>query len=397
MADSESAAGAVESIVTELTDAMTTGRQELDTITHSTPTTRPPYVKRLVAVCSNARSEATSLIEEDSDASPEYTDSLELWDLAQPGHLLSAVQHHVPAPRGWWTLLPVVIAWAYLGAAELWYRNEIREDPERARAGFFSVWVDGPFILGPTMMAIIIVISVLAIMRQYAKFSRDLKEADRVDEAVENLERQIRPIVRRLRAAVLVRRRENATDNSAQLTAAASTLSGAAYYLETAVRGAGDFLSATAGLQKLGPTIAAEVERLVKAVDRTALVATSFETSAQQVTDAVAESREAAIEAAESSIRAEHHISSVDKAAAFASEAMQRAERSADAATRANEPLTTTTDSLRESSELLRTTAEAIGRSTSVLEAAAERLAWAISVSDGLNGRSRHTPPEPRP
>lgn len=372
-------------IVAALTSTFSEARAEVDKITGSTVRTRPQYLKRLSSVCSSAEREAKSLCESGSDEIPEQTDALAIWDLTQPGSLTPLVQHHVPAPRGWWTLVPVVIAWTFLGAAEFWYRGQVRADPELAAAGFFAVWIDGPFVLGPTMMAIIIVVTVISIMRQYAKFSRELARADRIDAVVDELERKVRPLVRKLRGLVLARRRLADTGDDADLRAAASALSGAAFYFETAVRGAGDFLSATASLQQLGPTIATQVENLVRAVERSESAAEGFGTGARQVAAAVAESRESAIEAAESAMMTATRLDGVDDAVATANEAVTLAVRHADAAARANEPLQQIIESLRESAELLRTTAQAIGKSTATLAETTDRLGWAISVADGLN------------
>lgn len=369
----------------DLRSAFTDANTAINSVTGSNSRALPPYVKRLRTLLSETalqaeKCEAGSI----EQLEPEEVDSFELWELRRPGYLLEAAQHQIAAPRGWWALLPVAIAWLYLGVAEYWYRGQLDANPDIAAAGFFTSWISAPMLLTPAAMALVIVLTVLVIIGTYVNFGRANRRADRVYEIIEELERKAIPLVRQLHAAVLAERRKYAVTD--QKTAAA--LSAAAHHIETAVRGAGDFLLATTRLEKLGPALVKEIQGLHAALEHSSGAAAKLATQADRITTAVTLSQAAAANAEQSASQAETLVKGADTAVGAATAAIRDARGLTEAAAQAGIPMVDSARQLRECTAGLQASADAITRSSRALETITERLSWAIAVADGVNKRT---------
>lgn len=215
----------------------------LDEIAGRPPKDRPAHLVQLNAVLRLAVQQARQV---QSNPASVGRDA-DLWRLRAPGYLRAICDHPVARPGNVLPLVPVLITWLALGAAELRYlRGRIADTANLP--SFFADWMAQPWYLGPPALSGLIAISLLVIMTTYRRPNRALRIADETDTVVQRLEADLLPPLTVLHA-----------------------LLGAPTVQETAVRAAADLAHATqrldAAADKLGASITV-IDKLGAVVDR---------------------------------------------------------------------------------------------------------------------------------
>ncbi|MEV6072031.1 hypothetical protein AB0L82_36295 [Nocardia sp. NPDC052001] len=320
-----------------------------------------------------------------------------LWRLRDPGYFREICDHPIAAPRTWVMMLPVLVAWLFIGGAELWYRITLSGESASASEGFFAAWTRAPIVLSPVAMAVAVVVAIVIISVQYARHARAQRRADRIDEVAQRLEADIGPAVDALLRALPAIESDEATRDAARnLAAAAQQFSAAAGALDRSMAGLRRFAEISEQLTTVVPAVGQQIEKLhatgrelLQAAELVSEEGDALKTAVNTTFSASSSAESAQSAAAESAVRtaeAARRVDAVEESIQAKSELI----------TIANAPFTSALSAVSDTAETLREVVDVVRTVAASLNAAVEQANWIALVADGLqHPQERMNTPEP--
>ncbi|MGW3966548.1 hypothetical protein ACWED2_42500 [Amycolatopsis sp. NPDC005003] len=241
----------------------------------------PSHLAQLGIVLATAVTEAQQVEADPTRAGRE----LMLWRLREPGYLRAMIDRPVKRASQAAVLLPVVLAWALLGIAEVFYTKQYLSKPVAERPPFFADWLQHNDLRGPVALSGLIVVTVLWLMGNAWWAGRDEKAADEADRVVHRLEAELLPPLNSLYGLLGPARTGDASRVAAhELALAADKFGRATARLGDAMavveRAAGVVERLTAAL----PTLEAQATRLAEADTRLARTADEITERTEPIT-----------------------------------------------------------------------------------------------------------------
>ncbi|GLZ40796.1 hypothetical protein [Actinokineospora sp. NBRC 105648] len=364
--------------------------KELDRVAGVTPATRPAHLRQLGLVLAAAASEAGQ-----ADRDPTRLDrDADLWRLREPGYLRSICEHPVARAGNALVLLPVVLTWIALGAAELFYVQQYTATPAADRPPFFADWLAQPWFRGPVVLSAVIVVTVLLIMLGYRRPAAQQAAADDIDRIAHNLEADLLPLLTILRSrSVTPPVADAARTAAADLSQAAAQIRSATEKLSESLAVI-DRLGVVAGrLAETVPGLREQTDRLADLDTRMTQTVAEISRQAQPMTEAVAVVSGAAAAVDGALTRSETVLR---EATARLDQAEAIGNRTAEQQTvlsRAEQPFTAAADTVAAAAGKLGETVTAVLDTATQLRETVKDVNWLAMVSDGL----RHEPGHPEP
>ncbi|NKE63334.1 hypothetical protein FXN61_44080, partial [Lentzea sp. PSKA42] len=175
-----------------------TAMSTMDALAGVSPANRPPHLAQLNGVLVVAVRQAQRV-----ELNPATADQdADLWRLREPGYLRAICEHPPTHPNNVLVLLPVVLTWSALGVAEWRYVQQYTSSDAASRPPFFSDWLAQPWYLGPVLLSLVIVVTVLWIMLNHRRTWSSQRRADAIDRVAHRLEVDLLEPVAILRAQI---------------------------------------------------------------------------------------------------------------------------------------------------------------------------------------------------
>jgi hypothetical protein len=333
----------------------------------------PPQFTAVVAV---ARRQAKDIA--DGSLTLAHDADLDLWKMREPGYLVALVEPEPPPSRNVQVLLPVLLSWLVLGVAELSHLVRYRDVPADERPPFFSTWMNGPTLLSPVVLSIVIVISVGWLMWRHHRTGADQIEARKLERAVQGIETELLDPLTRLREQGLAGTVEGTQQRSAEaLLEASGRLQETAEQLGGSVAAATELRTVLDRMLAELPAVGPEAVRLAGITGELRDAGDRVRADAQSMADLVGVATQGAV--------------SLETAMTAARDAVARARQIEDrvaeegAAIHAGvQPFVAASAAVGVAAERLNTTAETLHRAAADLRVALERTRWFSLVADGL-------------
>ncbi|MGW6937030.1 hypothetical protein ACWGE0_43760 [Lentzea sp. NPDC054927] len=367
--------------------------EELDAVAGTVPQARPAHLAQLAQVLHLAVNQA-HLVERDPHA---IDRDAELWRLRDPGYLRAMCDHTVDRPNNTLVLLPVVLTWLALGAAELAFVHSHESTPVSQRPSFFADWLAQPPYRGPAALSAAIVVTVLLIIFAYRRPAAAQAVADEVDRIVHGLEVSLGPPLTVLRSKLSSLTVERATRRAAaELQQAAQEFRTATTTLAQSAQIV-DRLGIVVGqLANVVPTLQTQAEHLATLDERLARSAAEMRHTAEPLTTAVDTVAAAADTARDAAARSEavlgHATSRLSQAADVA---RTTTEHQATLAA-AQHPFAEAAGSVAKAADKLNDTVAAVRDVATSLHGAIREVNWLAMVSDGLRETTTNHLHEPQ-
>lgn len=376
MSDSVSAAGRVAALTTAAVSTM-------DKLAGVSPARRPPHLAQLSGVLEVASRQARRIELNPAAADPDA----DLWRLREPGYLRAICEHPVAHPNTVLVLLPVVLTWSALGVAEWRY---IQATGSGARPSFFTDWLAQPWYLGPVMLSLVIVVTVLWIMLNHRRTWSSQRRADAIDRVAHQLEVDLLEPLAILRALV-------GSSPEEQTRQAAATLSEAAHRLDEA---SSRLAAASAVVDRLGAVaqeLVAALPDLAQHVQAFSAVQHRFGEQTAQIVAAVAplENVVSDVEAAgalarEASAKSGDVVREAAVQLSAANDLSVRNTAHRELLEEAQKPFSAAAGSVAGAAERFQATASTLQDITGKLRETIREVNWLAMVSDGLRHPAEH-------
>lgn len=348
---------------------------------------RPPHLAQLAAVLEVAVQQARQV-----ELNPAGADrDADLWRLREPGHLRAICEHPARHPNNVLVLLPVVLTWSALGAAEWRYVKEFTSSSSGSRPSFFADWLAQPWYLGPVMLSLVIVVTVLWIMLNHRRTWSSQRRADAIDRAAHQLEVDLLAPVTILRAKVA------SSSPEQQTRQAAATLSEAAGRLHEA---SSRLATASAVVDRLGevarslvdalPGLARQVEALSAVQQRFGEHAGQVVAAVAPLENVVADVGAAAGLAREASARSGEVVREAAEQTSLAHDLSERNAAHRELLEEAQKPFSAAADSVAGAADRFQATASTLQDITARLRETIREVNWLAMVSDGLRHPGEH-------
>ncbi|PWW59504.1 hypothetical protein [Actinokineospora spheciospongiae] len=358
-----------------------TALNRVDRIAGTRPSNRPPHLAQLTTVLQAAVAEARTA----EDHPKRVGRDADLWRLREPGYLRGIVEHPVSRAGSGLVLLPVVLTWVLLGAAEFLYVREYVAVPVGSRPSFFADWLAQPWYRGPFVLSAVIVLTVVWIMLGYRGPAREQAAADELDRVVHQLEVDLLPPLTVLRSRLAPASPVEVTRQAAaDLTAASAKFAAATDTLATAASVVDRLAAVVERLAAAVPDLRAQADRLADLDGRLERSVAETARQVKPMTDAVEAVTSAAATAADTTSRSEAVLKEattrLDEAAALAT---RTAEHQSTLAT-AREPFTEAATAVASAATKLDTAASATRDTAARLGEVIKDVNWLTMVADGL-------------
>lgn len=360
---------------------------KMDKAARVSPARRPPHLAQLNGVLEVAAQQAQRV-----ELNPATADrDAGLWRLSEPGYLRAICEHPPAQPNTVLVLLPVVLTWTALGVAEWRYVQEYTSSDPGSRPSFFADWLAEPWYLGPVMLSLMIVITVLWIMLNHRGTRASQRRADAIDRIAHQLEVDLLVPVAILRAQL------GSSSPEQQTREAAATLTEAAHRLGEA---SSRLASASAVVDQLGAVareLVAALPDLARQVEAFSAVQRRFGEQAGEIVAAVAPLENVVADvgtaaglAREASARS---VDVVREAAAHTSLAHDLSARNAahrELLEEAQKPFSAAADSVAGAADRFQATVSTLQETASNLRETIREVNWLAMVSDGLRHPAEH-------
>lgn len=312
-----------------------------------------------------------------------------LWRLDGPGSLRDAADRVVRRASTVAVLVPVLLTWLLLGAAEAYYARQHAATAPGLRPSFFADWMSAPAWRGPAALSALIVLSLGLIMLSYARAARDQRAADDLDRWAQEQGTTLVVPLERLRSAVAA---ADSTDRSGRaltqaahrMEAAATSLAGSRGVVDQLGRTLAGLASSVGELSRAVPELGRQSAALGETDMRLRAAAADLDRRAAPLVEAVH-----TVESAAEAARAAGHDAgrARDEAADLAdrtAELAERAEHFRSALAEARAPVTAAGETMTSTSDRLAETATTLATTAADLRAVVRRVNWLGLVADGL-------------
>lgn len=350
------------------------------------PDAARPNGRQLEAMLRSAREQADLVVVEGAAAA---APGLTLWRLDTPGCLRTAADRSVRRASTVAVLVPVMLTWLLLGAAELFYAQRHGDTAPSERPSFFADWIAAPAWRSPVALSLLIVASLGLIMLSYARAGRDQRDADDLDLWAQEQEIALVVPLDHLRSAVAGAPAAEPADRAMsaaahRMEAAASSLAGSRAVVDQLGHTLSGLAASVSELSRAVPELGRQSQALGETDLRLRAAAAEIDRRATPVVEAI-RTAEAAAEAArragEDAGRARDEATDI----AGRTEALAaRAESFREVLAEARAPVTEAGASMASAGARLAETAAALGAMTSDLRAIVRQVNWLGLVADGL-------------
>ncbi|MFJ8964756.1 hypothetical protein ACIRG5_35750 [Lentzea sp. NPDC102401] len=348
---------------------------------------RPPHLAQLHGVLEIAVQQAKQV-----ETNPAAADrDADLWRLREPGYLRAICEHPPAHPGNALVLLPVVLTWSALGVAEWRYVEQYTSSDPGARPSFFADWLSQPWYLGPVMLSLVIVVTVLWIMLNHRRTWSSHRRADTIDRVAHQLEVDLLPPLAVLRAQL------GTSSPEQQTREAAATLAGAAQRLGEA---SSRLAAASEVVDRLGAVareLVAALPDLARQVDAFSAVQQRFGDQAREIVAAVAPLETvvadvgvAAALAREASVTSGEVVRAATVQTSLAHDLSTRNAAHRDLLEEAQKPFSAAADSVAGAADRFQATVSALQETTGKLRETIREVNWLAMVSDGLRHPTEH-------
>jgi hypothetical protein len=354
--------------------------ETLDTM-HGGPANRPAHLVQLNTLLEVASGQAwhvargTAAVEGDAG----------VWRLREPGVLRAVCDVPLAQPGGALALIPVLITWLVLGAAEGVYIFGDRSGDVAERPPFFAWWLDLPWFAGPLLLSGLVVLTVAVLIVKYVKPARERERADETDRVVQRLEAELLPPISTLWAMRTIADQTELTHKfGLELTSAARRFGGAAERLDAAVSTVERLGEAVGRLLDGLPHLGAHVTRLAEVEQRIGQGTQTLGEAVRPVAELTDDIKRAVQATASATTRAEGALDRSTTALAEANEVGAATAEQRAAVTSAEQPFAVAAGSVEAAARDLGVATSTLHETSKQLRTAIREANWIVMVADGL-------------